>query len=174
MPSSLQTARIRINALYRYNTGYVAHSGSSRTPTGAISLPSSLIGSQFGGCTGVPGNGNRVTLASGGGTALSDYRCYNASKDAFNYQAVGNYDLTPSERTGLFALGNYKLTDNIEAYGEFYHNKTVSRQQQAPVPLDAQADGIFIPANGSQESVLVWPSVSTRLPVRRRVSSKPG
>ena len=133
------------DALYRYNTGYVAHSGSSRTPTGAISLPSSLIGSQYGGC---PGSGNRVTLASGGGTALSDYRCYSPSKDAFNYQAVGNYDLTPSERTGLFALGNYKLTDSIEAYGEFYHNKTVSRQQIAPVPLDAQSDGIYIPANG--------------------------
>ena len=134
------------DALYRYNTGYVAHSGSSRTPSGAISIPSSLISSQFGGC---PGSNNRVTLISGkAGTSLSDYRCYNPSKDAFNYQAVGNYDLTPGERTGLFALGNYKLTDSIEAYGEFYHNKTVSRTQIAPVPLDAQQDGIYIPADG--------------------------
>ena len=133
------------DALYRYNTGYVAHSGSSRTPTGAISLPSSVIG-QFN-CP--ASSGGRLTLANGGaGTSLSDFRCYNPKQDAFNYQAVGNYDLTPSERTGLFALGNYKLTDNIEAYGEFFHNKTVSRTQIAPVPLDAQQDGIYIPADG--------------------------
>src|SRR5581483_9601026 len=133
------------DALYKYNTGYVVHGGSSRTPNGSISLPSSLINSAFGGC---PGSGGRVTRISGAaGTSLSDYRCYNPATDAFNYQAVGNYDQTPDERTGLFALGSYKLTDNIEAYAEFFHNKTVSQQQVAPVPLDALADGIYIPAN---------------------------
>jgi outer membrane receptor protein involved in Fe transport len=134
------------DALYRYNTGFVLHGGSSRTPNGSISLPRSIIQSQFGGC---PGSGNRVTRKNGAtGTSLSDYRCYNPATDAFNYQAVGNYDLTPSERTGLFALGNYKLTDHVEAFAEVYHNKTVSMQQIAPVPLDALADGIYIPADG--------------------------
>ncbi|HZP66784.1 MAG TPA: TonB-dependent receptor, partial [Rudaea sp.] len=130
------------DALYKYNTGYVVHGGSSRTPNGSISLPAS-IAAQYGHCS-----GNRVTRIDGKtGTSLSDYRCYNPATDAFNYQAVGNYDQTPDERTGLFALGNYKLTDSIEAYGEFFHNKTVSKQQIAPVPLDALADGIYIPAN---------------------------
>ncbi len=128
------------DALYRYNTGYVLHGGSSRTPNGTISL-SGPLKTQFG-C-------GRVTRKDGTtGTSLSDYRCYNPATDAFNYQAVGNYDLTPTERTGLFALGNYKLTDHVEAYAEVYHNKTVSMQQIAPVPLDTLADGIYIPADG--------------------------
>ena len=133
------------DALYKYNTGYVAHSGSSRTPSGAINLPSSVF-AQYNCPT---SSGGRVTLKAGssGGTSQSDYRCYNPSKDAFNFQAIGNYDLTPGERTGLFALGNYKLTDSVEAFMEVFHNKTVSQQQIAPVPLDAQADGIYIPSN---------------------------
>jgi outer membrane receptor protein involved in Fe transport len=137
------------DALYKYNTGYVVHGGSSRTPNGAISLPASILGgAPFNGCKGIAGNGGRVTRKDGTtGTSLSDYRCYNGQQDAFNYQAVGNYDQTPSERTGLFALGNYKITDNVEAFMEIFHNKTVSRTQIAPVPLDAQQDNLFIPTN---------------------------
>jgi len=136
------------DALYKYNTGYIVHGGSSRTPNGAINLPKSVLDANFGGCTGIPGNGKRVIRKDGApGSSLSDYRCYNGQKDAFNYQAVGNYDQTPSERTGLFALGNYKLTDNVEAFMEVFHNKTVSRSQIAPVPLDAFQDNLFIPTN---------------------------
>ena len=132
------------DALYRYSTGYVRHGGSSRTPNGAISLPANLINSVYGGC---PGSGKRVIRKDGAsGQSLSDYRCYKSS-DAFNYQAVGNYDLTPAERTGLFALGNYKLSDSVEAFTEIFHNKTVSRARIAPLPLDAQTDGLFIPTN---------------------------
>ena len=86
----------------------------------------------------------RIAGAPGG--ALGDYRCYKGT-DAFNYQAVGNYDQTPTERTGLFALGNYKLSDSVEAFAEVYHNKTVSAQQVAPVPLDTGTDGMVIPTN---------------------------
>jgi len=133
------------DALYKYNTGYVVHGGSSRTPNGAINLPSSIINSQFGGCA---GSGGRVTRKAGAsGATLADYRCYKPATDAFNFQAVGNYDLTPGERTGLFALGNYKLSDSVEAFAEVFHNKTVSQQQIAPVPLDALSDGIYIPSN---------------------------
>src|SRR5262249_4674031 len=115
-------------ALYKYNTGYVLHGGSSRTPNGSISLPAS-IAAQYGKCS-----GNRVTRITGKtGTSLSDYRCYNPNTDAFNYQAVGNYDQTRAERTGLFALGTYKLTDNVEAFMEVFHNKTTSNQQIAPL-----------------------------------------
>jgi iron complex outermembrane receptor protein len=137
-PVSAANRKYSHDALYRYNTGYVAHSGSSRTPGGAIYLPKPL---------GAACSQNRYTLIAGKpGTSLSDYRCFTGA-DFFNYQAVGNYDQTPGERTGVFALGNYKLSDSVEAFVELFHNKTVSQQQIAPVPLDAQSDGIFIPTN---------------------------
>jgi outer membrane receptor protein involved in Fe transport len=131
------------DALYKYNTGYVLHGGSSRTPGGKITLPKSSPLAQALGCTNV----TRANKNSGPTSDTpSDYRCYKPT-DAFNYQAVGNYDQTPGERTGVFALGNYKLTDSVEAFMEVFHNKTVSRQQIAPVPFDAQTDGVVIPSN---------------------------
>lgn len=129
------------DALYKYSTGYVVHGGSSRTPNGRINLPAGDPLRTALGCSSV------TRLPGAAGTSTSDYRCYHGATDAFNYQAVGNYDLTPSERTGLFALGNYKLTDNVEAFMEVFHNKTVSAQQVAPVPLDTATDGMIIPAN---------------------------
>ena len=132
------------DALYKYNTGYINHGGSSRTPNGAINLPASLL-AQYGGC---PGSGSRVTrIAGAAGSSPNDYRCYNSKKDAFNYQAVGNYDQTPGERAGLYALANYKLSDSVEAFAEVFHNKTVSQAQIAPVPLDALQDNLYIPSN---------------------------
>ncbi|MBS0591701.1 MAG: TonB-dependent receptor [Proteobacteria bacterium] len=128
------------DALYKYSTGSVIHGGSSRTPTGRISLPKTNPLAVSLGCT------NVTRIAGAAGTSTGDYRCYKPT-DAFNYQAVGNYDLTPSERTGLFALGNYKLTDSVEAFMEVFHNKTVSNTQIAPVPTDALNDGIWIPTN---------------------------
>jgi len=123
------------NALYVYQGSFYL-GGSSRTPTGTVSLPANLK-AQFG-CS-------RVTRNAGAaGSSLSDYHCYDPSTEAFNYQAIGNYDLTPSERTGLFVLGNYKLTDNVEAYMEVFHNKTTSKSQIAPLPLDAQTDAFVI------------------------------
>ena len=127
------------DALYRYNTGYVLHGGSSRTPNGRIFLTGPLA-DQFG-C------GSVTRIAGATGSSPSDYRCYNAATDAFNFQAVGNYDLTPQERSGLFALGNYKITDSLEIFAEVFHNKTVSSQQIAPVPVDMLADGTYLPAN---------------------------
>jgi outer membrane receptor protein involved in Fe transport len=132
------------DALYRYNTGYVLHGGSSRTPNGRIFLTGDIKGHY--GC-------GSITLKqagpppAGGTNSLDDYRCYNGSTDAFNYQAVGNRVLTPSERTGLFTLGNYKLTDNVETFVEVFHNKTVSSAQIAPVPVDMLNDGTYIPAD---------------------------
>src|SRR5207245_1852328 len=129
------------DALYKYSTGYVVHGGSSRTPNGRINLPKGNPVRNALGCSSV------TRLPGTVGNKPTDYRCYKSSTDAFNYQAVGNYDQTPSERTGLFALGNYKLTDNVEAFAEAFHNKTVSRSQIAPVPLDTQTDGMVIPSN---------------------------
>jgi outer membrane receptor protein involved in Fe transport len=40
--------------------------------------------------------------------------------------------MTPQERTGLFVNGNYKLTDNVEAYMSVLSNKTSAAFQLAP------------------------------------------
>ncbi len=124
------------NAVYLYQ-GAVTVVGSSRGPRGYIKIPSNLQ-PQFG-CSTLARNDGAT------GTALSDYHCFSGS-DTFNFQGVGNYDLTPSERTGGFLLGNYKLTDSVEVFVEAFHNKTTSRAQLAPLPLDAQVDGILISA----------------------------
>ena len=70
-----------------------------------------------------------------------------AAATAFNFQSVGNYDLIPNERTGVFVLGNYKLTDNVEAYAELLYHKEVAHQQLAPYPFDLASNNVVIPAN---------------------------
>lgn len=156
------------DALYKYSTGFVLHGGSSRTPTGRISLPAGNPVRNALGCSSV------TRIAGASGNSPSDYRCYKPT-DAFNYQAVGNYDQTPSERTGLFALGSYKLTDNVEAFVEAFHNKTSSRFQIAPVPLDTQSDGMVIPSSqyynpfGTEFSINQYNKDGSRL--RTRLSS---
>jgi outer membrane receptor protein involved in Fe transport len=127
------------NAIYYYyGTAHVS-GGSSRTPTGYVQLPANLK-SQFGCST--------VTLSAigVGGGSLSDYRCYNAATDNYNFQAHGNLELTPQERTNAFVLGNYKLTDNVETYLEVYHNKTQSAAQLAPQPIDTLGGPLVISA----------------------------
>ena len=126
------------NALYYYYG--VAHAtGSSRTPTGQIQLPSNLQG-QFG-CS-------SVTLKQLGtsGTDLGQYKCY-AGSDAYNFQANGNVELTPQERTNAFVVGNYKLTDSIETYMELFHNKTQSASAIAPQPIDSLGSPLVVTAD---------------------------
>ena len=60
---------------------------------------------------------------------------------------MGNYDLIPNERTGVFVLGNYKLTENIEAYAELLYHKQVAHQRLAPYPFDLFSNNVVIPAN---------------------------
>jgi outer membrane receptor protein involved in Fe transport len=127
------------DSLYLYYGNLYAF-GSSRTPTGSISLPPNLK-AQFGCST--------VTLKALGSVTtpptLNDYRCYEGT-DAYNYQSNGNVDLTPQERTNAFLIGNYKLTDNIEVYLEYYHNKTQSAASLAPQPVDTNGSPLFISA----------------------------
>ncbi|HZX91750.1 MAG TPA: TonB-dependent receptor plug domain-containing protein, partial [Rudaea sp.] len=111
------------NAIYFYYDTGVVSGGSSRTPTGYVQLPANLK-SQFGGCS-------TVTLKQLGATSspkptFGDFRCYTAATDNYNFQAHGNVNLTPQERSNAFVVGNYKLTDNIETYAEFFHDKTQS------------------------------------------------
>ncbi len=88
---------------------------------------------------------NSVTLTPGAtGTSTGDFRCFSFGRDAFNYQAVGNLQLTPSERSGLFATGNYDITDNIKAYVDVFINRTRSASQIAPLPFDGLSDGVAL------------------------------
>ena len=91
-------------------------------------------------------SGNKLPSLTTPPTA-ADFRCYNCANDGFNFQAVGNYDLIPNERTGAFALGNYKLTDSVEAYAELLYHKMVAHQQLAPYPFDLSSNNVVIPAD---------------------------
>ena len=122
------------DATYLYS-GTVTKLGSSRTPNGRLFIPASLR-PQYGGCSSV------TKLPGASGTSRTDYRCYTGA-DSYNYQQV-NLVLTPQERTNAFLLGNYKLTDGVEAYMQVMHNKTTSNFAIAPLPFDANSDGVVI------------------------------
>lgn len=117
--------------------GQVSVSGSQSIPTGRIQLPPALAG-QFNCSTG------KVTLASGDGTSLGDYRCFGSS-DRFNYAAY-NYIQVSQQRTDGFVLGSYNLTDNVTAFVDAFYNHTESAGQDASIPVGT-GDGLIIPAN---------------------------
>ncbi|HET6912297.1 MAG TPA: TonB-dependent receptor [Rhodanobacteraceae bacterium] len=138
------------DALYLYY-GNVYAFGSSRTPqahpyTKAFSPDPLDPDKNTTGSTYAPGTACSSEIATGGtGTSLSDYKCYTGA-DAYNYQVL-NYDLTPQERANAFFKGDYQLTDNVQAYVEYFHNKTTSSYAIAPIPFDANSDGITISKN---------------------------
>ena len=145
-PISAANRNVSKVAQYIYNSGVNTHAGSSRTPGGAFFLPKGSPAATALGCTKVTLSGSHLP----GQTtppAQGDFRCYNSSTDGFNFQAVGNYDLIPNERTGVFVLGNYKLTDSVEAYTELLYHKMVAHQQLAPYPFDLVGNNIVIPAD---------------------------
>lgn len=77
----------------------------------------------------------------------TDYHPYGSqSYDTYNYQPV-NLIETPQERTSVFALGNYQLTDNVDAYFHFWHNQTNASSVLAPEPVDLANAGITVLAN---------------------------
>ncbi len=116
--------------------GAVTVSGSQSIPTGRIQLPPALTG-QFNCSTG------KVTLASGNGSSLGDYRCFTGS-DRFNYAAY-NYIQVQQQRTDGFMLGSFNLTDNITAFVDAFYNHTESAGQDASIPVGT-GDGLVIPA----------------------------
>ena len=129
------------NATY-FSSGSVYNGGSSRTPGGYLQLPA---GSGLNGCAG-NGNGN-ATLAGTqpGKVTAANYRCYTGA-DGYNYQAE-NLIETPQERTNVFALANYNFSDNVQGYFDAFYNKTSSQYALAPLPFDAQTDGVTISPN---------------------------
>jgi outer membrane receptor protein involved in Fe transport len=139
-------------ALYLYQTSHGAPSifqgGSSRTPTGRISLPGVNPDGTFapGSLAAQYGCGSVTRKDGAAGTSQSDYRCFVGSQDLYNYQPL-NLLMTPQERGSLFTLANYKITDSVEAYTSVLFNHTSSGFQIAALPFDARADDSVLSAD---------------------------
>ncbi|RDI98552.1 TonB-dependent receptor [Dyella solisilvae] len=130
--------------LYLYSSG-VQVSGSHSIPTGRMQLPpGSTANAAFPNCLDSSGVAN-VTLASGSGSSLGDYRCFNGASDVYNYNAY-NYIQTQSERTNVFVLGNYKFSDYVTFFTDAFYNRTNSSGQDAPAPTSV-SDGWSVAAN---------------------------
>lgn len=136
------------NAIYFY--GSVFEGGSSRTPRGRyfFDTPSGAdLAAAFPGCDGAD---DGITRNEGApGTSIGDFRCFTSSgspNDFYNYQPL-NLNLTPQERSSVFALATHDITDEIEMYGEFFYNRTTSGFQIAPLPFDARSDNVVISAD---------------------------
>ncbi len=130
-------------ALYDYSHT-VSQGGSSRTPTGRITIPNTN-GVPTGFPDGSFANGACTTvtkIAGAPSTSTADFRCYGAG-DAYNYAPINLLE-TPQERGSLFAKANYKINDHVEAYTNFLFNRTTSGFQEAALPLDATADNVVI------------------------------
>lgn len=133
------------NALYLYG-GVVSIGGSSRAPRGRIGLTDATE-ALFPGCG--TGSVSRNEGATGASVDAANYHCFgDVADDAFNYQPF-NLLITPQERTSLFTMLNYELTEGLEAYGEVLYNRTRSGFQLAPLPFDANADDIVISADNA-------------------------
>lgn len=85
--------------------------------------------------TGIPGsyvrNGNQYIIINGVETPFdANVHGYNTAPD--------NYLLTPNERTSLFVLGSYNVTDNITFRTEAMYNERKSEQLLASMPVTGQ------------------------------------
>ncbi len=126
------------NALTLYS-GTVTIGGSSRTASGRYLVPRSAVPSiNPTGCLGGPNNVVLTLRAGQPGTQVSDFRCFSNASDLYNYQAVGNLQLTPQERAGIFFAGNFNVTDTITAYAEAWNQNTRSAFAIAPLPFDGR------------------------------------
>jgi outer membrane receptor protein involved in Fe transport len=141
------------NALTLYS-GTVTIGGSSRTTTGRYAVPRADAARAGINCPGTAATVALTRIDGRPGTSFSDFRCFNTATDLFNYQAVGNLQLTPQERAGLFVSGRFNVTDEVTAYAELYTQSTRSYGQIAPLPFDARVgqDEVAI----SPQSVF-WP-----------------
>ena len=124
-PISAANRNVSKNAQYIYNQHINSHAGFVAYTGRPFFLPAGSPAATALGCTTVTLSGSHLP-ARPRRLRQGDFRCYNTATDGFNFQAVGNYDLIPNERTGVFVLGNYKLTENVEAYAELLYHKQVA------------------------------------------------
>jgi iron complex outermembrane receptor protein len=141
------------NALTLYS-GTVTVGGSSRPTTGRYSVPRTNAAANGINCAGTGATVALTRIAGRPGTQWSDFRCFNNATDLFNYQAVGNLQLTPQERAGAFFSGRFNINDNVTAYAELYNQSTRAYGQIAPLPFDARPgqDEVTISPNS-----VFWP-----------------
>ncbi|WP_395794319.1 TonB-dependent receptor plug domain-containing protein [Aquimonas sp.] len=141
------------DALTLYS-GAVTVGGSSRTTTGRYVVPRTNAAANGINCAGTGTNVNLTRIEGRPGAGWSDFRCFNTATDLFNYQAVGNLQLTPQERAGLFFAGRFNLTDNATVYTDVYTQNTRAFGQIAPLPFDARPanDNVAISPNS-----VFWP-----------------
>jgi len=130
------------------SSGSIVQAGSSRNPRGRITVPRATTGAQYN-CPGTGANVDVSLIAGRSGASQSDYQCYLGSRDAFNFQAVGNVVLTPQERSGVFTVANYSFSDSVEGYTEFFLNSTRSSFTIAPLPFDARNDNTIVSATNA-------------------------
>ncbi len=119
-------------------SGSVVQGGSSRTTTGRYSIPRTLAAANGINCSGTSTNVAVTRRSDRPGTAIGDFRCFDNGTDLFNYQAVGNLELTPQERAGLFVKGDFQINDNVQFYGAAHTQNTRSKSQIAPLPFDGR------------------------------------
>ena len=137
-------------ALYLYGGTYGSYkSGSSRTPTGRISIPKGTpLRTQFG-CSSVTRIGPLNGPGGTDGTSLADYRCFNGSftnGDRYNYQPY-NLLTTPIERTQAFTKFDVDINDHVTAYANFTFSHTHSNAEEAALPFDSPVDDVVISKN---------------------------
>jgi outer membrane receptor protein involved in Fe transport len=97
----------------------------------------------------VPNPGVVLTRIDGtSGASGANFRCFDATNDVYNFQADGNLNLTPQERTALFMSGNYQISDNIEAFMVGSWLRTESSFFIAPLPFDGRAAVDNVPISG--------------------------
>lgn len=130
-------------------SGEVFTGGSSRSPFGFYSIPREVGLANGLNC----GSGARFAVARNDGATGAnprDYHCFGTQDgDLFNYQGVGNLQLTPQERAGVLLNSNFALTETINLHTELYTQNTRSYGQIAPLPFDSRPanDNVAIPAN---------------------------
>lgn len=132
------------DALYLID-GQSVKQGSSATPNGSVNFND---GSAASAALATANGCSRVTLNSGvsGAAGASDFHCYNAANDSYNYQPY-NLLQTPQERTNAFAMGTFRINDNVEAYLNTWFSKTESSSVIAPIPIFANGDNFLVSAD---------------------------
>jgi iron complex outermembrane receptor protein len=112
-------------------TGELIKGGSSAPPWGRYNGVAGANGcsSQTHGAGSGPGQSDPTDFSNPTG-----YDCWDWDKDTYNY-APANYHLTPQERYGFFAAGDYAINDSVRFFSEMSFNRRVSNTKLAPVPL---------------------------------------
>jgi len=133
--------------LYDFPSGEVGTQGSSATPQGAFNVRANAQDGNAAWNALVAANPGvrRFTLDADSQQwrAFRNVGVTEAGGDLYNYQPE-NYLMTPSQRANLFAVGEYKLSDNVHGYFEASYNNRTSQQQLASEPLFTVNEGIIV------------------------------